>query len=159
MGSSKYTGTGQGYTGPQGYAGPLDLDRGVTMKQSWLNPEVGTIGMYKDDPGKYFDANGNEVSEAIARLAGFDTEALARIRFLNQKRSEFEQEMMAEYRKAAGKAQTVLASNGSFSVVQGSNGRADVVDISGQKINPNALTEAEAMRLLSMLQPATEASE
>lgn len=139
------------------YHGPLDLDRGVTMRFSRLNPEVGVIAMIKDDPGKYYDQNGNEVSEGIARLAGFDTETNARIRFLAEKRAEFDREMAAEYAKASGKGLTVIETRGGFSLVELSNGRHNVVDLDGQSINPQPLTVQEATRLLNMLAPLPQA--
>lgn len=140
-----------------GYYGKLDLDRGVSMKMSRLNPEVGVVAMYKDDPGKYFDQNGGEVSEAIARLAGFDTETNARIRFLAEKKAEFEREMEAEYKKTIGRGQTVIETRGGFSVVELSNGRHNVIDLDGQAINPTPLTAQEATRLLNMLAPLPQA--
>lgn len=138
-----------------GYQGPIDLDRGVMFKKSWLAPEIGMVGMYKDDPGKYFSDNGAEVSEAIAKLAGFDVDKFARVRFLRERQAEFEREIADELRKAAGTSQVVLATHGGFSVVQLANGRADVVDVDGKRINAKPLTEAEATRLFEML-AATE---
>jgi hypothetical protein len=47
----------------------LDYDRGVIIKVG----NGGTCAMYVDDPGRYLNEQGVEVSEEEARLAGFDT--------------------------------------------------------------------------------------
>ncbi|MEZ0018460.1 hypothetical protein [Sinorhizobium fredii] len=140
------------------YTGKLPIDEGVTIKASFLNPEIGKVAMVKSQPGVYFDEHGQEVSEAIARLAGFDVVRLARIKYLAEQQAAFHADMMNEYAKAAGLKHETLASRGGFSVVQLANGRADVVDVDGSKINATGLTEAEAFKLFNMLAQGTEDS-
>lgn len=135
------------------YTGNLDLDRGMTAKGSFLNKEVGMIFMYKDAPGKYFKADGYEVSETIARLAGFDVEQHAKERFLLEQKEAFNAEMMEQLRLAANKAPVVLVERGSFKVVEKPHGRADVTDTDGVLINAMPLTIEEAMLLLDKIAP------
>jgi hypothetical protein len=57
---------------PQPEAGPfrMDLDRGVVTAVS----HAGSVSMYVDAPGVYYDGAGNIVSDQVARIAGFDVE-------------------------------------------------------------------------------------
>ncbi|HEU0063341.1 MAG TPA: hypothetical protein VFR19_25930 [Hyphomicrobiaceae bacterium] len=63
--------------------GKWDYDRGLIIKESY-NVK---IFMYVDDPGRYFDPAGNEVSDAVANSAGFDvTKDRAKRRLTEAKR-------------------------------------------------------------------------
>lgn len=135
------------------YTGNIDIDRGVTGRSSYLNPELGTVYMYKDDPGIYFNTHGQGVSETVARLAGYDVEALARVRERKEKLAEFEADMERELRMATAKAPVILAKRGGFQIVGRAAGRADVQDMDGVTINAMSLTEEEARTLFNKLAP------
>ncbi|AUX77826.1 hypothetical protein [Sinorhizobium fredii] len=138
---------------------PIDLDRGVTGKKSWMHPEIGIVYAYKDDPGVYFNEHGTEVSEQVARLAGHDVEANARIRYLRQKRKEFDKELEAEMARVTKQGGDLLVSRGGFSVMTLAHGRCAVTDLDGQWITPNPLTREEAFKLLDKLSPVDPVAE
>ena len=140
-----------------GYSGPIDLDRGVNIKQSFLSPT--RVLMYKDNPGEYFDDNGTPVSDAVAAAAGFDVAALGRIKFLSDKKSQFQAEIDAELKKAAGNMleEVVVSSETGFSMVHMGGNRYKIIDLDGTAISPRPLNRDDADRLFELLTQAEEA--
>lgn len=131
-------------------------DLGMSWKGSRLAPEVGLIGMLKGDPGHWYDGQGNPVSEAVARLVGWDVEHWSRIRFLAEKRAAFEAELQEEMRKATCREAVIVEERGGFAVHELGSGRHNVVDIDGSAINVRPLTLHEALQLLNKLSPVIE---
>ncbi|MCA1493857.1 hypothetical protein I6F11_23395 [Ensifer sp. NBAIM29] len=123
----------------------------MTWRSSRLEPELGMIGMAKDEPGIYYDINGNVVSEAIARAVGHDVVKNERIRFLSEKRKQLDDELRAEMLQAVGKSNPVLVEKDGFGVVELAHGRFNVVDLDHKPINPVPLTQEEAVRLFKLL--------
>lgn len=72
----------------------VDLNRGVTKR---LHPSGFAVCMYKDQPGVYLDASGREVSDEIARSAGFDIDLLARAKAKADKMAEARAKIEAEF--------------------------------------------------------------
>lgn len=54
---------------------PWEYARGLTQKRRDMDSPQ--ITMYKDDPGRYFDALGAEVDTETAEIAGFDVQRLS----------------------------------------------------------------------------------
>ena len=137
---------------------PIDLDRGLTAKGSYLHPEVGVIYMAKDEPGVYYSAKGKPVSETVARLVGFDVDLHARARMLKSQRAALDREMEEQLKLAASKAPVVLVERGGFKLVEKPFGRADVTDADGDLINVRPLTLEEATLLFDKIAPAETAN-
>lgn len=67
----------------------FDLNRGMKIQK---HPEGYNVGMYFDDPGRYFDEHGNLLSNEVAAEAGFDVIEYERTRRIRQRRAELEKE-------------------------------------------------------------------
>ncbi|WP_085025352.1 hypothetical protein [Ensifer aridi] len=126
---------------------------GMSWKGSNLAPEVGRVGMLKSEPGFYYDQQGNQVSEAVARLVGFDVEANARIRFLKERKAQFDRELEEELRRTTQREAVVVAERGGYAVVEIGAGYFNTVDLDGKPINARPVTHEAAMRLFGMLAP------
>lgn len=134
-----------------GYVGKIDLDRGVTMRQSFISAI--RVYMYKDAPGEFYDDFGRSVSEAVAAAAGFDTVALGRVKFLADKKAQFQAEIDAELKKAAGSLteEVVASSEMGFTMLGLGGGRFKIVDVDGTMISPRPLNKEDADRLFELL--------
>lgn len=72
---------------------PVDLNRGVHQRR---HPDGQLIGCYKDEPGIYFDENGDSVSEAEAARCGHDVQAAKLQRMKKEKLAEAKRQIDAE---------------------------------------------------------------
>lgn len=134
-----------------GYVGKIDLDRGVTMKQSYISET--RVYMYKDEPGSFYDDFGRPVSEAVAAAAGFDTVALGRVKFLQDKKNQFQAEIDAALKDAAGSLteEVVASSETGFTMLHLGGNRFKIVDVDGTMISPRPLNKEDADRLFELL--------
>lgn len=142
--------------------GAIDIDRGVSMRQvvkfesqhKFLpDPAYGglVVYMYKDDPGKYFDAHGRAVADAIAKIAGFDIERHAKMRRRNETMAEFARALDEELRTESGD-EVILASKGGWKVVALPMERAKIVDEdTGALVTAVPMTRDDALLLLDKL--------
>jgi len=110
----------------------IDLNRGVT-KRIHLNGIQ--VCMYKDAPGVYYDAIGNELTEDFAKQAGFDISYLKKEREKMDKLSSAKREIEKEYAEIEGE---VVGESDDYEVVCVSQrkNRYDVVK-KGSKIPVN----------------------
>ena len=66
-----------GFGPPAEYPRCIDINLGCSIRE---HPEAGKLAMYKDTPGVYLNMFGQEVSEKVAREAGFEVDAHRRAR-------------------------------------------------------------------------------
>ena len=71
----------------------VDLNRGVHQRR---HPDGQLIGCYKDDPGLYFDENGDPVSEVEAARCGHDVKGAKLQRMKKEKLAEAKRAIDAE---------------------------------------------------------------
>lgn len=139
----------------------IDVNRGVTMRKAVqfdeknkykFTPAYGglEVYMYKDNPGVYYDAHGNEVSEKMAGLAGFPTSKLAQERKRKERLEKFKEQVDQELALMNEDDPVVLAEAGNYQVVQAPGGRARIMTKDGEFLTPIPITKNEAMKLLDL---------
>lgn len=147
----------------------IDVDRGVTLRQivafdkknpaKFLpDPTYGglSVYMYKDEPGIYYDPHGNQVPEGIAKIAGFDTNKLARARKKKEALASFEKEMSRQLALEDEGEIEILAEKGDWQVIAMPMDRAKIVDkTSGEMVTAVPLPRLDAMNLLDLLVDAS----
>lgn len=133
----------------------IDLNAGVTMKrQAKDGKDVGpAVYMYKSRPGVYFNVFGNEVSEELAKEAGFDVEKLSRQRrqaeLIEQAKKDIEAQLSDPDEKV------VVKEREGVKVVKIGEGRYTIEGPDGSNILPPGVQydEARAMGMLDKLVP------
>jgi hypothetical protein len=134
----------------------IDYDRGVIIRTI---PEMGMdVFMYRDNPGVYLNAHGDEVGIALARMAHFDVEkfALQRRRRLAiaAAASAADAEMLAS-EKTTGEV-VVLEKDG-YKIVMLSAGRHVVKDPEGNVLTQGVVLTLEmAKKVLEGVRAAVE---
>lgn len=151
---------------------PIDLDRGVTIRQivaftdhtnpRHYEPDINFGGlavyMYKDDPGKYYDAHGKPLPEGIAERAGFPVGKLAKARKRKEAVAKLEAQFRAELEADELDEVRVIAEAGEWQVIELPMGRAKVVDKeTGDSVTPVPLPIEAAKVLLGELTKTAEA--
>ena len=138
----------------------INYDRGV-MKQ--IDKVTGVaVYMYVNDPGRYLNAHGTEVSESLAKAAGYDVTTLAKKRLMKQKMAAAMKAIQAEVELAdhdQGPEKQVKAEKDGFKVVDLGVGRFQVEDPDGGVLNSVPLPEPQAMILLQQLTGGAAAEE
>ena len=121
----------------------IDLNRGVTYR-THSNSGI-QVYMYKDAPGVYHDANGEELDEKFAKQAGFPVEMLGKERERKAKIAEKIAEIDAAYGVDAGK---VGHEKGGFKVVSLGNEQFQVVSPEGNVMTDVAITQKQAEKIV-----------
>lgn len=129
--------------------GNIDYDRGVTMRS---HPTGVTVYMYIDEPGTFRNAFGVEVSDDLAREAGFDVEKLGKQKLRRERVAKAMEAIDADLAEAGAEKRTV-ASRAGFHLVDIGLGRFNVEDPEGNILNPTPLTEAQGRPLLDKIAP------
>ncbi len=75
----------------------VDRDRGALVRKYGQGARC---VMYVDEPGRYYDENGNELSKDIARQAGFDVEADLKLATQTKVKSRTEQQIATKFAEA-----------------------------------------------------------
>ena len=131
--------------------GKIDVNRGAMYRRS---EAVGNIGiwMYIDTPGVYYDDHENEVSEEIARTAGYDVERFRKDRIRRERLAAASSAIEAEL-EIAGSAgeEEVLAEDAGYKVIGLPLDNAHLVDIDGNRLTPNPVSRPVAMKLFESL--------
>lgn len=124
----------------------IDLDRGVVMR----NHRQGfKVCMYVDQPGYYYTINGQEVSEDVAKGAGFDVAKLAVERQRRAKLAEAQRQIDAEFGALA--EGMVVHEAGGYKVVHLSDGGFGIEDPDGNMLTDNSLPREQAVTLADQL--------
>lgn len=125
------------------YNTKIDVNRGVMMMQHRASGIK--IYMYMDDPGLFYDAHGNKVTDKIAKEAGFDTYELTKKRMLKEKMAEAYDRIAAELETANEGEKKVLKERNGFRLMEETLGRASIQDMEGNTLTngPKALEEAK----------------
>lgn len=148
----------------------IDVDRGVTMRQTVVfdknnpskflpDPRYGgvTVYMYKDEPGIYYDAHGNKVPEGVAKIAGFDTGKLAKLRHKREAMAQFEAKLRKQLELENQDAQVVIAEAGDWQVIEMPLDRAKIVDkTTGALVTAVPMAKGEALLFLATLTETAE---
>ena len=124
----------------------IDLNRGVVIR---TNPVGIRVHMYKDEPGVYRDAYGNEVNEKIAASVGFDVKPLAKAKSKAEKLAAARAQIEAEDGEAP--EGTALKEAGGYRVMHMGFGRYLIFDEDDNKITPEFLKKKEALDTLDKL--------
>lgn len=145
--------------------GSIDIDRGVTIRQIVAfdkgNPykflpdaKYGglTVYMYKDTPGVYYDVHGKELPEAIAALAGYPVDKLAKVRHKRQAMQAFENRLAQELALESEEEEVILKEDGDWKVIAMPMDRAKIVDKeTGEAVTAVPMPKADALALLKQL--------
>lgn len=152
---------------------PIDIDRGVTLRQivtfndptnpRKYEPDINYGGMavymYKDEPGVYYDAHGKVVPELMAQKAGFPTDKLAKAKRRRDAVAALEAQFRAELEADDQDEAVVLAEAGGYKVIALPMGRAKVVDKdTGDSVTPVPMPVEAAKVLLGELTKTIEAA-
>ena len=148
----------------------IDLDRGVHMR---AHPSLGMdiymyVGRPRDpskpesdwvgaDPGIYFDAHGNEVSNVLAEQAGFDVESHTKQHKIKVALEEAGKEVLVRFGETKNE---VVKERAGFKIKDIGVGRHNVEDPDGNVLNGRQpLTLDQANILLSHLAPVMKEEE
>lgn len=146
----------------------IDVNRGVTMRKAVRfdkkNPKKFEtayggleVYMYKDSPGIFYDAHGNEVNEKLAGIAGFPINKLANERKRKERLAAFKDQVDKELALISEDDPIVLAERDGWKIVQAPGGRARIMTTDGDYITPLPVTQEEAFQLLDLTFPAPAA--
>ena len=127
----------------------IDFDRGVIIKQHKSGAQ---IYMYRAEPGHYLSSFGSEVSEELAKEAGFDIERFSKARLKGERMATamaaIEEELSAEPGE-----EKVVADRKGFTVVDIGMGRHVVKDPDGNNLVADPMPKDVALLLLEKLTP------
>ncbi len=130
----------------------IDVNRGVTIK---TDPASGArVYMYKDSPGVFLNAHGDEVADSLAARCGFLVQDLAKLRAKREAltRASAEIEAQFESEQAQQKAEKVIKkSEDGYKIVQFAFGRCWVFGPDGDKMHDKPLTKQEAFHLFKVI--------
>jgi len=127
----------------------LDSDKGLSIRR-----HAGTdqqLFMYKTEPGIYLNAFGIEVSEKIAREAGFDVEKFRRARLRADKLSEAAAIVDAELAQADKIEAVKIAEQGGFALIDVGYNRFIIETTEGDRVTPKAMTRHAATAIFAKL--------
>lgn len=121
----------------------IDYNRGVTAREE---PASGVrVYMYKDAPGLYYDAHGHEVSEKLARRAGFNVPDLRRERLKRDAIKKSMDEIEASYeQEKREKKEKIIKEEGGYKIVERAFGRCWVIGPDNAQLSDKPLTREEA---------------
>ena len=134
----------------------IDLDRGVVIMQHTTGVN---IYMYVDEPGVFRNAFGNEVSDVLAKQAGYDVERLTRAKVKRERMAAAMASIEAELEDTGEKFKKVRAVRSGFRLVDIGLGRFYVEDPDGDNMNKVPLSREQALPLLEAMAPEGETEE
>lgn len=123
----------------------IDLNRGVS-KRTHARTGIQVV-MYKDSPGTYYDAKGNQISDELAGQAGFPIADLKKEKEKRDRLKEAKEDIERDYEMPEGES---IYSNEQCDVVCVSepNGTYNVVIADGGEIlNEKLLSKNDAVTL------------
>lgn len=129
-------------------ASVIDLNRGVTIKPG---PGGLLVYMYKDTPGAYINAYGNEVPEAIAAEAGYDTDTLGKLRLKRERIASAAAQIEAELAIEADE-KTVEERDG-YKIIDYGLGRHKLLDPEGNRLTLKPLPLEMVQKMLDTFAP------
>lgn len=128
----------------------IQRSRGCTIR---FHPNGFRVFMYKDEPGKWFDERGEEVTDKVAQRAGFDVETLRRERAKREKLEQYRQRVEQEFEsKEQDVARLLSARTEGLEVKHIGAGKYAIHDAEGVRLTQRALTKREAEELISDMQ-------
>ena len=130
----------------------IDIDRGVSIRE-----HKGTdskVFMFKEKPGVYLNAHGDEVSETVAREAGFPVEQFRRERLRAEKLADAAALVEAEMASPTAPEASVVNERGGFKMLDMGFGRYLIETTEGDRVTPKAVGLAVAASLFAKLAPA-----
>lgn len=137
----------------------ISYNRGVRKRH---NVKLGIdVFMYKDEPGVYRNAFGDEINEAVAKAAGFPVERLRKLRIRNERMAKAMAEIEADLDLDEDVAERkVVSEKGKYKLVSLGMGRHILEDPDGNTITKKHLTREEGDKLLNaMAEPTPRPSE
>jgi hypothetical protein len=126
----------------------IDLNRGVEIRKHRTSGMQ--IFMYRDTPGVYLNAFAKEVSENLAKEAGFPVQEYARKRTAKARMAKAMSAIEAEL-AVAEEDRPVLAERGGYKVVGLGLGRAQITDEDGNALTDEPVAQDYALKLLTEL--------
>lgn len=129
----------------------ISYKRGVFIKTEALSGI--DVFMYVDTPGVYLNAYGTEVSEELAKQAGFDVEKYGKEKLKRERMAAAMTAIEQELQLADEQEHKVVAEKGGFKVKDLGLGRAIVEDPDGNKLVPTPIPVEQAKLLLKKLVP------
>ncbi len=131
--------------------GKIDYDRGVLKR---VHPKGVEVYMYRDSPGVYLNAHGQEVAESMARTAGFPIDKYTLARRKNEMMAKAMQTIEAElHGDHGGGERTVVCARKGFNLVRLGLGRHIIEDPDGNNLTPQPLTKEEGEILFNEMAP------
>lgn len=132
----------------------VDLNRGVTMRDT---EEGVRVCMYKDDPGVFFDVNGDAIDPDVAEAAGFPVRRLLGERRkkleLEKRRREIEKELAEEEARLSDDIEAHGNVSRTFRISEERPGWFNVIDVqTGERQRPQSMSRSEAEELLVSLE-------
>jgi hypothetical protein len=126
----------------------INLDRGVLIRS--VQDTGMDVYMYRDDPGVYLTAIGNEVPEKIAEQAGFNVDRFRRLRNRKLGMARAAELLDEETALADNESQrTAVYDKDGFKVILYGLGRHIVEDPDGNNLTPGAALSLEAATRLA----------
>lgn len=126
-------------------AAGIDHDRGAIIR---FHPSGMRVVMYYDDPGRYWDERGMQLSGEVAAKAGFAVEKLAKDREYNMRMAEAKRQIDSEFEAYGDKiARAVSEGSGNLSVQHLGNEKYAVFN-GAERITPVDLNIDAAKELL-----------
>lgn len=120
----------------------IDLNRGVSMRS---HPSGFRVAMYKEEPGVFYDMNGEPVSDELAAKAGFDVETLRLERQKQEKLAEARKRIEEEYKTAEQDVERALDQQvENYEVRHVGSGRYAVFDQNGNRLTEKPMSKSEA---------------
>ena len=126
----------------------VDFDRGVNIR---LHKSGIRVCMYLDDPGAFYDANGDPLADSYAAQAGFDVEGLTRERKKREALAKAQAEIERDFAKRDADYERVAeaAVMGSLTVRHISRGKYAVFSEAGEQVTQGSFTKEQAEKLLA----------
>ncbi len=126
--------------------GNIDYDRGVIINTH--RPSGMDVFMYVDDPGHFLNAHSAQVSDDIAREAGYDVEQLAKERLKKERKAQAMQMIDAELADDKDVTEETIVEKDGYKVVSTGLGRNHVIDPDGNRLTSFPLALEAAKKLL-----------
>ena len=132
----------------------IQVDEGYSISEL---ADGARVFMHKKHPGIYLNVHGHEVSEAVARQAGFDVERYRREALKRDKMAEASAIIEAELTQQVTPEATVIEERGGYKLVDVGYSRF-VITLDEEPVTPKAVTLSLAKSIMAKLAPAEAAS-
>lgn len=119
----------------------IDRNRGCMIRHHRSGVRV---VMYMDQPGVYYDENGHEVDEGLAKAVGYDVEANRNEGRKQQVRRRFEKLLDQQFSESADLVDRIADGDTNIKVTKTANGRFHIYNSDGDKLSKNDMSEEEA---------------